>query len=188
MHDTTDAPSADAPVSGLTRRSVVRAGTTAAWAVPLVTVATASPALAVSPGNAELQLTGFHLHREPRQVVLAVDIHGIRNTGTTPSGQVTVVVRVPETRYGAFSEAPRLVSGPGRGWTFVGVTGDGPWDFSFISNTGIAPKRSAPELEFRLKLANNKPSPKVNITAVASAQGAESDAASRPVRWVPGKR
>ena len=66
----------------------------------------------------------------------------------------------------------------------VGCSGNGPWDFTFISATGVEAKRWTKPLKFRLKLANNKPTPSVNITVVASAAGAQSAADSRAMRWV----
>ena len=182
MLENTDVTSADNR-SGVTRRSVVRAGATAAWTVPLVTVATASPALAVSPGNAALQINGYGVRREPAKQSLWIDIDAIRNKGTGPSGQVTATFRVPKSR-GALSAAPTLIYGPGAGWSFAGRSGDGPWDFTFVSDTGVESKRWTKPLKFRLKLANNEPTPQVNITVVASAPGAQSAADSRPMRWV----
>lgn len=45
----TDDLKIEAPAEGMSRRSVVKTGANLAWAVPAVTVATAAPAMAVSP-------------------------------------------------------------------------------------------------------------------------------------------
>ena len=178
MYTPSDVPGNGDAGAGVSRRSVVKAGAVAAWSVPLVQLATAAPALAVS-GLAKLQILGFSLDRERKHTALDVKLSGIRNRGTGSSGQVTVVAHVPKTKKGALSGAPKLSGTPSKGWRYVGRTGPGPWDFTFITTTGLPAGRTTPQLWFRLKLVNNGMTPAVPITATAFAPGVNAVATSR---------
>jgi len=66
------------------RRSLVRTGVTAAWAVPVVTVAAAAPAFAVCSGTASLGASTFASPaRTMKEVTVSVTL---RNAGSTSSG------------------------------------------------------------------------------------------------------
>src|SRR4051794_1471547 len=153
MQSTSNAPvvaSEEPLASGVSRRSLLRAGSAAVWAVPVVQVASAAPALAVS-GQCKLTINFFNVWHNSRAGSMGFKVRGIKDTGTSPSGQVTVVVHVPKTAAGAFSKSPYLSRPPGNGWTFVGKTGTGPWDFTFISASGVGPGQTLPPLYFVLK-------------------------------------
>lgn len=167
--------------SGVSRRSVVRVGAAAAWTVPLVQVATAAPALAVS-GPAKLDIQGFYVSRDEKKTALKVYISSVKNTGGQPAGQVTVVVRVPKTKKGSFSKRPWLKEGPSQGWSFAGRTGNGPWDFTFVSYAGVPAGGKTKHLLFLLGLTNNGKAEQVTITATAYASGATPDSESRTIR------
>lgn len=80
----------NAPVSAktTTRRSVLRVGANAAWAVPAVSLATAVPAFAAASTDARIVSAGASLNRLGNiftgQLIIA-------NTGKKASGQITVV-------------------------------------------------------------------------------------------------
>jgi hypothetical protein len=79
--------------AGMTRRSVVRAGAAAAWAVPLVTVAAAAPSFAAS-GEADLSSSklGTASRGTGGQTDRATIPITITNTNTQPSGTLTVTI------------------------------------------------------------------------------------------------
>lgn len=171
--------------SGVSRRSVVRVGAAAAWTVPLVQIATAAPALAVS-GPADLDIQGYYVSRDEKKKALKVYIAKVRNTGAQPSGQVTVTVDVPRTKTGSFSKKPWLKQGPSSGWTFVGDSYSAAtktWTFTFVSDSGVPAGGKTPPLYFLLGLTNNGKVKDGNpITATAQAAGASPDSETRYVR------
>ena len=81
----------------ISRRSVVRAGATAAWTVPLVQVVSAAPALASSVGPTTLSyeaLTGEYASASTIHVVSTV-----RNSGTTnKTDGLQVSLTLPATK------------------------------------------------------------------------------------------
>ncbi len=172
-HAPTDA---EVTETGISRRSIVRAGATAAWAVPLVTVATAAPALAVS-GAAVLEIRRFEAKFNRPKKDLDLFIYGVRNTGTVPSSQVTVVFSIPRTKTGALSRAPRFISNS-KGWTFVGRTGNATWDFTFASTSGIPAGKVSPTLKVDLRTENAGKIPPSKVIASVFANGASPTAAS----------
>ena len=164
--------------SGVSRRSLVRAGATVAWSVPLVQIATAAPALAAVSGPARLRCISFTGTRTNTRVRL--NIGGIKNTGGTPTGQVTVVIRWPKKRPGQL--APRYQNSLSAGWTFAGKTGHGPWSFMFVSNAGVAPGHQTPPLTFSVEQPWSGAWSPFNLTATAFASGAGSSTATTQVK------
>src|SRR5690349_18155409 len=92
--DTTERPAA--PQGLVSRRTLVRAGATAAWSVPLVQVVAAAPARAVgSVGSTTLQYTGLsgtYTSATDLQIVSTV-----KNSGTTAAKNLQVSLTLPVT-------------------------------------------------------------------------------------------
>lgn len=160
--------------SGLSRRSVLRAGAHAAWVVPVVTVATASPAMAHhSPGHTtppatapDLALTGF----VPRRGTTAKATIGVANTGDAAAENVQVTISIPNSTggNGAWNRGTLSVSGVSAGWTVSGPTTNGTTTtFTFTRDTALAGGTSE-TLSFYLTSTSNG-SNTVNLTALATA-------------------
>ena len=168
--------------SGLTRRQVVRTGANVAWAVPLVTVATAAPALAVSGYQGHLQGSGMSVTCLANQKKIRIVVNPIKNTGKGTTGQVTVVVHIPKTASGPFSKPPVYGGKQGSGWTYLGMTTTSSgYDFTFISDSGLAPGQSTKPLSFQTKPQKMTTCPPGNISYVATAPNSDSTAGSAPI-------
>lgn len=124
-----------APVRGLSRRSVVRAGVAAVWAAPVVTLVTAAPAMAAST---TLTVTGFTAtyQNNPNPATVNPDVlivHAVLgNTGAQATAGHQFIVSVPGGLVDSVSAVPApgfsgpVVSGSlGGGWTVV-FTKSGP--------------------------------------------------------------
>ncbi|WP_370290693.1 hypothetical protein [Nocardioides sp.] len=116
----------NAPVSaksGATRRSVLRVGANAAWAVPAVSLATAVPAFAAVSPDAKVTASGAQINKLGNlftgTIILA-------NEGVKPTGQVTVVfsnLRVQRKPGGPFVPfKPDAATWATVGLNFVGIT------------------------------------------------------------------
>jgi hypothetical protein len=75
-------------VSGIDRRTVVRAGVATAWSVPLVQAVAASPAFAVS-GPANLSTTSGTIDRASGTYTISITV---RNTGGTATQALTATL------------------------------------------------------------------------------------------------
>lgn len=125
MTETNAAPSK----SNATRRSVIRAGATAAWAVPAISVAAAVPAFAVST-SAVLSVTAKTLsfYRDTFTGTIT-----FKNTGTVTSGVITVVFSNLATKVGtggSYGAKTATAWSFGSGWTGTNGTA--------VSATGLA--------------------------------------------------
>ncbi|GCD90652.1 hypothetical protein [Nocardioides sp. LS1] len=165
--DTTDTSS-----SGVSRRSVVKTGAHLAWAVPAVTLATAAPALAVSPpqpGPALIKITGFSANYTGGASGLHVTLSPVKNKGKSDAGQLTAVISLPVKDKGPFSKAPKFVSAHGP-WTFAGRDGDGPWAFTFVSNDGhVKPGEKTGPLDVDIDLngkTKKKPAATISVSVI----------------------
>ena len=177
MHDdavTTETETATG--TGLSRRSLVRAGATAAWSVQLIQVATSAPAFAAVSGPAKLVFQRFTAIRNDRMIRVSIQL---RNTGASDTGPVTVVVRVPKAQDG---QKPPVRNGVTGGWKYVSRTGNGPWDFTFISKQGVKKNALTPALNFGLVQRWSGRWKPMTITATAFAQGSPATASSTTVK------
>lgn len=121
-------------LSGLDRRTVVRAGVAAAWAVPLVQTVAAAPAFAVS-GPARVEPSGT-ITQTSRSY--AVNSNVANNGGSATQGLVATVTAA--TRTGGpvpittVTSPPSGWTGAGGVWTSVGQLGPGaskPFNITF---------------------------------------------------------
>jgi hypothetical protein len=135
------------------RRAVVRAGV---WTVPVVTLATAAPALAAASvqAHATLQLNSLNLYgadysgskattAESQTQVQNVYQQGSQTGGPTLS-QITLTVTYQNKSDGG---NPTLVSGSG--WTFVSVSGS---TYTFLWTGTLTPGSSTPTITWRVPL------------------------------------
>src|SRR5688572_24200905 len=112
--ETSELHGATAPSRTISRRTVVRTGAHAAWAVPAISVATAAPALAVS-GEADLKGRGVVAIFYGGRWRLVITVRPIANDGDTPTGPITIRIYVPKKK-GALSRKPEKTSHSGAGW------------------------------------------------------------------------
>lgn len=117
----------NAPVSAKssTRRSVLRVGANAAWAVPAVSVATAVPAFAAASADAKIVASSVQLNRPLVGNIYTGQIT-LANQGTKTTGQITVVfsnLRVQKKPGDPFkSFDPDDATWVTLGLNFVGIT------------------------------------------------------------------
>lgn len=123
---TDDRTALDQPREGISRRTVVRAGANAAWAVPVVTVMAAAPAGATTTGGGDSKvvpdLAPSYARTADTQLPLSLTV---RNPGSTQSGSpVTVTLTISTTKtngvYGSPPNWPAVSSG---GWTATAKVG-----------------------------------------------------------------
>jgi hypothetical protein len=129
--------------AGIQRRTVVRAGAHAAWAVPAITLATAAPAMAIS-GTSNAVATLLSASRSGSTVTLTGG--AISNLGTTATQNLTVAVTVtPDDPTTADFQASSITT-PAQ----FNLTSTVPNDdtnsvtfiFTSIGNIGVAGSRS----------------------------------------------
>lgn len=159
------------PVS---RRTFVRVGAHAGWAVPAISVATASPVLAVSaPGQATLSVTGYALVAFPGPA----GVGGYNGTLTVTSDRsytkpVQVVVTIPKGTQ-RLATAPTLDErSVSSGWVGSGPGGDasvGPWTYTFVRGGGL---EGAGVLTFKLFRTTTSAGSIHVVWTTASASGA----------------
>jgi hypothetical protein len=149
----------------LTRRTVVRAGAHAAWAVPAITVATAAPALAVS-GGAVLNSASFQVTYSKSK--LHVRIGPIKNSGATATtGPVTVIFSAPKMAQTSMSNP--YDNGVQNNWTYVGKSSSASSDdYTFVSKqSSLKPNQSTGMLGFKLNTTSSKPAGQFTYSATA---------------------
>ena len=139
----------------ISRRTVVRTGAHAAWAVPAISVATAAPALAAS-GQPDLDGSGitaiFYSPRKKKNWRLIITINPITNKGPGPVGAITLLLRVPKKRNGSLKKKPRYIKKTGAGWRFVrSYKANGRWTYVFTYGRGLAQGEQTPTLTVYLK-------------------------------------
>ncbi len=101
----------------ISRRSVVRAGATAAWSVPLIQVVGAAPAFAAVSGDTVLTLatpTGSYTSATTLHVVASVT-----NSGTHSTTNLQLTVSLPTPASGTVTATGWTVSGSGTSFVFT---------------------------------------------------------------------
>ncbi len=172
MHDSPTSPKGGATRSGLSRRQVVKVGANVAWTAPLIAVATAAPAFAVS-GQGSLATSYFSASIEQNRQHFVLDLGPITNTGSGTTGQVTVAFRIPKQPTGPFSVAGRYIGPKPKGWALAGVSDEGgAFVYSFVSYNGLEPDEATPVLNPRFKIQRGGTCATVQISATASAPNA----------------
>lgn len=112
---------------GISRRTVIKAGAHAAWAVPLVQVVAAAPAIAVS-GSCTLSITKASGKWPGGSGKLNVSVTVAAATNATSGLQVTLV----------FTEGWQGGKAAASGWGVTGPTPTTPNTYVFTANTQIA--------------------------------------------------
>jgi hypothetical protein len=158
----------------VSRRAVVRAGSTAAWAVPAISVATMTSGYAAVSGQAALQGSGFTVKCLADQQRVHVMIGSIKNTGSASTGgPVTVVMSAPEGS-GTTMDTP-YDRGVENNWTYAGQSGD---SYTFVSKRGaLKSNQSTGALGFWLGIPTES-CPTGAYTYVATAPNSTSTAGS----------
>jgi hypothetical protein len=158
------------------RRALVRAGV---WAVPVVTLATAAPAMAAVSGQTtgSLLLNSLNLYGadyDGKGKATTVESQtSVQNVWTTAGPTLTVVTLFVTYQDGKVDgQAPSLVSGTG--WSFAGpaVKSSGRWQYTFLWTGTLVPSGSTPTLTWRVPLKNTS-SGEVDVSAFASATGVQ---------------
>lgn len=181
MLDETTTPGDFSSRPGVSRRQVVKIGANAAWAVPLISVATAAPALAVS-GQGALRASTFKAVFERNRRNFVLDLGPVENAGAGTVGQVTVVFRIPRST-GLLSRAPRLLGPRPQGWSFAGRRYvSGGWTFTFVSHSELDPGEATPRLRARFATTAPGTCESVRVTASASARNATPAATAATLR------
>ena len=100
-------PRADRPATGASRRSLVRAAGHAVWAAPVISAASAAPALAASPSYGSLVVTGatYFVSGKPGAWQYHPYVE-VLNQGSRPAGPLTLTLTFPTS-----------VVGPHLGWS-----------------------------------------------------------------------
>ena len=122
----------------LSRRTLVRAGATAAWTVPLVQVVAAAPALATT-NTPTITWTHLDAHYHTGSTTLIDVSLAVTNNGgaATKNGLITIVLPMPASGYSGLSGAT-YKTGSGTTWTFqplseVGIGGTATVVVSWLS-------------------------------------------------------
>ena len=108
--------------AGISRRSIIKVGAHAAWAVPLVQVVAAAPAVAVSGTTTRVSWAGFsgsYSSTDARNLDVTASI---ANDGSTSASGVQVVLTVPVPVNGCTTPAGWTVSRNGQDFTFTKTT------------------------------------------------------------------
>jgi hypothetical protein len=153
------------------RRTVVRA---AVWTAPVVAMATAAPALAVSAG-AQLRFDTFNLFGadynksgDPTTLESKVQVENVFVTNGPTLKTVTLTVSYPDTRTNGGK--PTQVNGAG--WSFASAAHtDGTWTYTFLFVGSVPTSQSTPELDYRVPLTSTEAGT-ITITGSAFAVGA----------------
>jgi len=170
---TPDLPAETANHDGVSRRTLVRVGAGSAFAVPLISVATVAPAMAVSVGSNAVLRISTGISRHGNKVVLTTRI---TNTGDAPTTKATTVTFSMARGTNEFHTRPSISSAPsGSGWSAPKLGGGkaGPWTWTFILGTKLKTPGTSPTLRFVLTTPHaigGKASIKVNArSSVVSA-------------------
>jgi hypothetical protein len=112
----------NATSGGMTRRTVVRTGVTAAWTVPTITVLAASPAFAIASGPAKLAISATTAAHPAKDTLVTVN-SGVQNTGGQPAGSLQATVSLTGTaKSGWGSATSATITGA---WTLSSTSGSG---------------------------------------------------------------
>jgi hypothetical protein len=176
----------EAARTGLSRRSVLRVGANAAWAIPAVTVVTAAPAFAAStPAKAVLHVVGYTIARNTASGAITGSLT-VSNTGTAPTvGATTVTIQIPKGSppLDKAPTPPTVGSSAGSGWVFSSSNtagNTGPWTYTWTYSLTITPNQSSTVLNVSLT-GSSGGTPKsggVSTTATAQSTGGTAGGAS----------
>lgn len=119
----------------LTRRRLVRAAGTAAWAAPVIVAASAAPAYAASPGAPSVSTSGIDVNRSPSSTLTMDATMTFTNNGNAAAASLTVVINI-RIIAGAYSSQ---ITGLTPGWAVSGPVDNptGGRDFTFSRPAGI---------------------------------------------------
>lgn len=155
----------------ISRRTLVRAGTTMAWSVPLVQVVTAGPAAAsvITPPTGTIVLvpsgngswssvpTGNGNSTTPVLPVSAT----VKNTGTMTTSQLQLTFSFPA------GWAPKLRTAP-TGWSTSQAAGTGSRTWTFVASAQVGPGLTsvacAPVFETTIS-SNDKKAVRIDLSA-----------------------
>jgi hypothetical protein len=178
--------SIDAPASGQTgvgRRALVRTGV---WAVPVVTLAVAAPAMAAhSGGSATLSFDTFNAFGadfddsgDATTLESQVQVQNEFVSGGPTLTSLSVTVTYPAGR--VTGAAPTHLTGSG--WGFASAAqSSGAWRYTFTWSGTLATSRSTSTLAYRVARTDTS-SETLSITAIAIASGVASATASTSAR------
>lgn len=121
----------EATGGGTSRRTLLRAAGAAAWTVPVVTLATAAPALAASAKV--LTVTSFAASYSLPFWTVTAGVSNDSDTHATVNLQVTLTIPQGNNR---LDSAPTRIASPG--WTSAGPSGSGPWTYVYTRSTQLA--------------------------------------------------
>jgi hypothetical protein len=160
------------------RRTVVRAGV---WTIPVVTLATAAPALAVSGTTGSLSFdtfnlfgTGYNGQGKPTTAETQIQVQNVWTTGGPTLATITVQVTYSNSRVDG--SAATILSGSG--WSAgAPVKNGGSWLYSFVWAGSLAQSASTSTLSYTVPLKNAS-SGQMDISGVASATGVTSATAA----------
>ena len=156
FHDLGLGNDGESDLNGVSRRSLIRTGATAAVAVPLITVATAAPALAVSPG-ATISISTAGITRFNDTLVLSLRLTNVGALQTAAASIVTVsLAPAVGTEY---AKRPQRIATSGLGWKF-GVNGgapdgSGPWTWTLLHAGKVKPGSSTNTVKLTLGVGKN---------------------------------
>ncbi|MCW2786730.1 MAG: hypothetical protein JWP74_3247 [Marmoricola sp.] len=137
--------------TGVTRRTIIRTGANAAWAVPLITVATTAPALAASGSAPSIRITnhGIIRHRAKHRFTVHAQVTNVGDGATT--APVVLTLTMPKGTK-QFALRPVDYGSSGHGWEGPsdGGPNDGPWTWTFLYTPKVASRATTTLLEFVL--------------------------------------
>ncbi|WP_300389782.1 hypothetical protein [uncultured Nocardioides sp.] len=147
----TDDLKIETPAEGMSRRSVVKTGANLAWAVPAVTVATAAPAMAVSPPPpdpvepppADEQNTDAEPKAGGKKAKANVDM-GTASEPLAP-GDLIVVVK-----------SKGAITGGGPNWDRNPAAGRSRDEYAFVLSTAVAAGAPVPNFTPNVKRINKR--------------------------------
>jgi len=139
--------------TGISRRTIVRTGANAAWAVPLITVATAAPSMAASVAP-NLAFTSTGIDRFNETIIVTARLTNIGNGKLTVAPKIIISL---DPNAGEYAKRPTKGSQTGFGWhsAVSGGPNEGPWTWTFIYGAKLAPGQSTQTLKFGLGVGKN---------------------------------
>jgi hypothetical protein len=149
MNDEFDAGQTDAVAqkSGMTRRSVVRTGANLAWAVPAVSLATAAPALAISPGTEP--------EEDPKTEETSTTPNGRKGTAIV-GGLVLDQDAAPGDVIVTVKSKGKIGGNGGKGWTRNPGANRGRSEYTYVLSTDVPAGQEFPDLKVKLKAVKIK--------------------------------
>jgi uncharacterized membrane protein len=142
----------------LGRRSLVRTGVTAAWAVPAVTVAAAAPAFAACSGHSDLsQSSHGTASRSGKTVTITLTLS---NGGATTSG-LALSVSGPDTLH-------TLDEVSATGWSTASAGGAGSLTLTSVATTQLVCGAAPTAVTFTVKLHSNAASQQLSFVVTAA--------------------